>query len=448
MLMINTTFGGLVLELKRLYIKYTWLFKRMFVNDLRSNMFYFALEGTILAIILNIYGNNNNLFAQRLGATDFQLSLITGIPQFVGMFLLLPAGFMVEKVKSKRSFVAISVFMVGVLYLGVAMTPFLNDAALPALILLLSLCIGFMTVYNSSWQSYFSETIPITHRNKTLTLRTRGTLFMGMLTPLITGFVLAAAKQNNTKIIIHQIFYVFIFIFCLLQIHVLFKIKEPAVIEEKVPRKFLKTMKETGSELIKSKSFLFFMAAVTLFHMSWHIDWTINFISRTKYLNLNEAMLSMDIVLSSVVQLISLKFWSKVIDRKGVRFTLIMASIGFTISSICMYFVLAIPYGFAKYIYLLYNPLSNFATATIVLCLLPCLLQVIPEKNKSITISIYTMFIVLSNAVMPIVGTTIYDRFGGDLPALRHTYLIVIGLRIIAGLVLYYRWRLLKNTPK
>lgn len=420
----------------------------MFVNDIRSNMFYFALEGTILAIIANLYGNNNNLFAQRLGATDFQLSLITGVPQMVGLALLLPAGFIVEKVKSKRLFVAVSLFMVGVLFLGVAATPFLDEQALPAVIFLLSLCIGFMTIYNSSWQSYFSEVMPITHRNKTLTLRTRGSLFMGMLTPLLTGFILSAAKENSTKIIIHQIFYILVFVFCLVQIYILYKIKEPPTIINTEKRKFFKTIGETGKELIKSKEFLFFLLAVTLFHMSWHIDWTTAFIARTKYLKLNEAMLSIDIVLSAVVQLLTLKFWSSIIDRKGVRFTLIMASIGFTISSICMYFVLAIPYDFSKYIYLFYNPLSNFATATIGLCLLPCLLQVMPEKNKSITISIYTMFLVLSNAVMPIIGTKIYSSFGGDLAGIRHTYLIIITLRILASFVLFLRWKLLKDTPK
>lgn len=411
-------------------------------------MFYFAFEGTILAVIANLYGNNNNLFAQRLGATDFQLSLIMGVPQMVGMILLLPAGFLTERVKSKRKFVASSIMAVGILYIGVVMTPFFGENALPVLIFLLSLCIGFITVYNASWQSYFSDIIPLGYRNKTLTLRTRGALFAGMIIPLITGFILSAAKENSSKIFLHQIFYALIFFFCIYQVRILYKIKEPATVVEKNESNFFIAIKETSSDLIKSKDFLFFMGSVLFFHMSWHIDWTVHFIGRTDYLGLNEAMLSLDVVIGSVIQLISLKYWSKVIERKGVRFSIIMAGVGFTISSVLMNITLGIPYDFAKYIYLVYNPISNFATATIALSLLPALLQVIPERNKSITISMYTMFIVLSNAIMPIVGTKIYAFFGSDLVGLRKTFIIVFLLRLTSTIVLYIRWHLLKNTPK
>lgn len=40
----------------------------------------FTLEGMLITLVNNLVGNNNNIFATRLGASDLQLSLLTYRP--------------------------------------------------------------------------------------------------------------------------------------------------------------------------------------------------------------------------------------------------------------------------------------------------------------------------------------------------------------------------------
>ncbi|MFV0503317.1 MAG: MFS transporter [Lachnospirales bacterium] len=436
------------MNLKKTIEKYKWLHGRMFVNKLRRNIYYFALEGTILAILVNLYNNNNNLFAQRLGATDTQLSILMSIPQFVAMAMLLPGGIVTDRLKSKRPVVAFSMLMVGIVYLVNVFVPFMGTNRFWIFVGMLSISAGFVTIYNSSWQSYFSDVMPLGYRNKSLTIRTRGSLLMGMTIPLITGILLSSIKTNDGKIIVHQIFYFLVFVFSIIQVRTLYKVDDSSVTVIKSTQKPLAQIKETIHALSHNKGFLFFMVTVICFYMSWQIDWTVHFVARTQYLGLNEAMLSIDIVLSSIVQLISLKFWSKVNERKGVRFTIIMAGVGWTISSTIMFTLLHIPPEIGRYAFLVFNPIANFAAATIGLCFIQCLLQVLPEKNKSMSIAFYTMTTVLTNAFMPIIGITIYNKLGGDLNGLQSTFLIFAFLRAISTCLLFLRWFLLRNQPK
>ncbi|MDP4089597.1 MAG: hypothetical protein Q8930_10050, partial [Bacillota bacterium] len=65
-------------------------FKSSWKSD--STALLFAYEGVLIALINNLINNNNNLFATRLGATDFQLTLVIALPQLVGILVLLPGG--------------------------------------------------------------------------------------------------------------------------------------------------------------------------------------------------------------------------------------------------------------------------------------------------------------------------------------------------------------------
>jgi nitrate/nitrite transporter NarK len=67
-----------------------------------SIMYLFALEGVFFTIINNIINNNNNLFATRMEASNFELSLVTSLPQFVGMLVLIPGGILSDRMSNKR----------------------------------------------------------------------------------------------------------------------------------------------------------------------------------------------------------------------------------------------------------------------------------------------------------------------------------------------------------
>ncbi len=66
----------------------------------------FTLEGILITLVNNLVGNNNNLFATRLGASDYELSLVTTLPQIIGMLVLIPGGILTDRMANKREIIS------------------------------------------------------------------------------------------------------------------------------------------------------------------------------------------------------------------------------------------------------------------------------------------------------------------------------------------------------
>ncbi|HWT27505.1 MAG TPA: MFS transporter [Mobilitalea sp.] len=151
---------------------------------------------------------------------------------------------------------------------------------------------------------------------------------------------------------------------------------------------------------------------------------------------------------NAVVQFITIGFWSRMNVKMGVRFGIIFGNLGLALCPISMIVATSVPGVNGKIIFLILNTISNLALATTSLNVLQCLLQVIPEKNKTLNISIYTVLVTLSNAVMPLVGVSIYTAMGADRHALQLIFWIIFVLRIVSTSLWTLRWWLLRNEPK
>lgn len=413
-------------------------------ND--TNMLLFAFEGILITMVNNFINNNNNLFASRLGASDFQLSLVTSLPQFVGMIVLIPGGILTDQMVNKRKMVILSLSSLAIVYFILGFVPMMRHYGLTAFLVLLALSIGPMTLYNSSWQAYFSDIVPIKKRNKTFTIRTRWTFLINFIAPLLTGTLLTLAVTNKAKLMIHQSFFWISCILIIFQVFVLKKISGDSSYSHSDMR--LKDVKKIALDLINNKGFLGFVGVALFFYMTWQSDWTLYYIEQVTYLKLNEAWLSFINVGGAAIQFITISFWSHVNEKHGIRFSIIIGSLGLCFFPLVMILSTSLPLNIGPIVFLILSTLSNFAFATVSLNILQCLLQVIPEKNKTLSISIYTVFISLSNAVMPMVGIKLYTILGSNLHALHTTFLIILLSRAIATALWTLRWWLLRNTPK
>jgi MFS family permease len=407
------------------------------------NLVLFTIEGTLITLINYLIGYNNNLFATRLGANDYQLSLVTTLPQLVGMLVLIPGGILTDRMKNKRSMVVIALSALTVCYIMIGFVPMLGSNRLIAFLLVLALSTGPMTIYTASWQAYFSDVVPIEERNKILTSRTAFTFLMGIIIPLGSGALLASATSVDDKIKIHQVYFWLAGILLLTQIFVLLRIKgKQGSTTQKIR---LMDLKFVFHDLIQNKKFLGFIFVALYFYVTWHVDWTIYFISQVNYLKLNEAWLSYISIGNALMQFITLRFWSRMNVKRGVRFGIIFGSLGLVGHSLAMIIATSVPLPQGKIIFLILYTLASFAMPTIMLNILQCLLQVIPERNKTLNISIYTVLVTLSNAFMPLVGVSIYNRLGSNLQALHTIFWALVVLRLIAVVLWTLRWYLMRK---
>jgi hypothetical protein len=182
--------------------------------------------------------------------------------------------------------------------------------------------------------------------------------------------------------------------------------------------------------------------------MTWHIDWTLYFLGQVKYLGMNEAWLSYASIGNAIIQFVTIGFWSRLNMKKGIRFSIIFGSLGLATFPITMIIATSIPSAYAKLAFIIMNSMSSLAFATVTLNMQLLLLQVLPEKNKTLNISLYTMLVTLSNAFMPLAGVALYTAMGADLKAYQTMFRIIFVLRLISTSLWILRWWIMRKESK
>ena len=404
----------------------------------------YALEGLLISLAVTLIINNNNLFATRLGANDFHLGLVSMLPQFVNMLALIPGAVITDSFKSKRKMVIVSIGLTGMIYLAIGFVPLLRSMRLAAFIALLSLSGGAMTLYNLSWQSFFPDVIPISKRNKTITVRTSIAVFIGVLAPLITGNILSRLNTDELKIMAHQGFFFSGAVLIAIQIMVLMRMNP--VSQPVSAGHGFGELKKACVSLIHNKAFMFYACVAWFFYLTWQMDWTMGFIGQTQYLKMNEAQLGYVIVTSTLAQFLTLQFWSRMNERKGVVFTMTYGLFGLCLNPLAMIAATLLPASVNIPLFILFCALTNLTFATILLNPFQCLLEVLDEKYRTLSISLFSVLVCLSNAVMPFAGVMLYRFLGANLSGLQGMYLIVFVLRLCAAGLWLFRWKLMARN--
>ena len=414
--------------------------RRIFTTDHRLAAIL-AGEGVLFTLIITLTNNNNHLFASRLGATSYELGLISSLPPIVGMVCLIPFAIITDRMKNKRSMVIASALLLGVLYFLVGLSPLVPENPVAALIILLIMINFPMSLYNSSWQSFFSDVALPADRNLIYAHRTKMNTAVGIFFPLIIGLILTAATGTH-KITVHQIYYFLALPLALGQVLLLRRISfEP---HPKAGRLRFSELGRTAFSTFRSRAFLGFLGVALLVYIGWQMDWSIYFLAQFRYLELNEVQLSLVAVLSALTQFLMLGVWTRISATRGVRFVFVIGAGGFAFCSLTILFAMMMPLTIGIWFYYVFHCIGASAYSAFQLSLLLCLLEVIPNVNKTLSIAIYSSIILISNAVMPFAGVHIYNLLGENKQALMITIGIVAAIRIvatIAALIRYIRYK-------
>ena len=419
---------------------------RQFVHT-QPDMFNYGIDGLLVMGALSIAANNNNLFAQRLGATDFQLANLQLFPHLMALFLLIPAGLLVGSFRNKRKIISLMLILTGIFFAVMSISAFVPGN--PVLFFMLFFALASVSIngmYNITWQAFFPEVIPEEKRNTVLTFRAKMTMFIALVVPLSVGIILTSIPSMSGKIAAHQIFYAAAAVLLLANAYHFRKIKATVPVEPK--RITFAEIKVAARRLKSNKPFIIFTLAMLFFHMTWQIDWTIAFICQANYLQMNEFALTLVPISGVIAQLLTLKFWSKNNAKKGVDQPVVYAILGLAV--LPLGFIAAMNMGHLQGIilFLAVHFLAQLTIVNIVLNLFQCLLKVSDEEYRSFSISVYISILTLSNAVMPRVGVWIYHQLGANAQALQLTFAGVVVLRLVAAGVWMLRVRGLKKQEE
>ena len=122
---------------------------------------------------------------------------------------------------------------------------------------------------------------------------------------------------------------------------------------------------------------------------------------------MNEAQLSFFQALCSICQMIFIGFFSKLCRRKSEHFTIIFVCAGLLLCPITVASMTLLPQSARMPYFMILALIGNIPQGATNMCVVQLLLQATPKKNRALIISIYTLFVTLSNSLLPFFGVSV-----------------------------------------
>lgn len=403
-----------------------------------------SVEGLLASIVLNLATVFTAMFATRLGAGSGQIGLLASLPQWAGLAVLIPGTILAGRFRHSRRPVETSLLATGLLYGLAGLAPYMGEYRIWYLMAMVALANAPMSLYNTTWQNYFSDVVPVSNRNNLYTMRTSMTFAAGILIVQVTGLLLSQAADDTTRIHLYQGCYFLAFAFSILQWLVIRQSPDIATEDSHVR---LKEIKTAIRDIISNKGFLAFIGISFFFHIGWYMAWPLFFLLQVNFMGANEAWLSYVLVSASLLQWATVKYWGRFIERHGVRLTIVIGAAGLTVNPLFAMLSSYLPMDWRMPGMLVFNLVNAATFSAFQLSLLQCLLEVLPRKNKQLNLSFYTALLIFSNALMQWFGVTFYVWLGDSHSAMSISLAASSLIRLVGTALFFWRWLYLRREP-
>ena len=401
----------------------------------------FGIEGLLFQFVYSLAAGNG--IGTNLGATDTQVSMVQLLSNLLAVALLLPAGILSDRTKNSKTMPVIILLFVGVMYFFYGTVPVMGEQRMVFFFLFVSLTAGLMAIYNAIWQAFFGDVTPLADRNRVYAFRNRFVFAISTVAPILLGTILTAMPDSERKLSVLRIFFYLCGALNLLNAFVLSRIpggrRSPEALAQ-IPKFSFSAFGDVFRTLLHDRRFLFYFGSIMFFYMGWHLDWTMWYIGQTQYVGLTEAQLSWYSAACAILQLLTLGIFARANEKKTVHFTFIFCVLSLMLCPLTMLVSGLAPVGLRPAVFLVLGTLVCIPQGANNLCLVQMLLEVTPEKNRSLIVSLNMAFVTLSNAVMPFVGMQLYNALGADYNAFLLFNSIAFVWRSLALCLFLYRY--------
>ena len=398
--------------------------------SLDSNLYYNKkiniINGALATIAMNLVNPYYTKFAERLGATDYQIAYLTSLPHLISIFAFIPGAILIESLANKQKTIGCTMLFHKLFFLLIAIIPFLNVNQASLFILMIGLMNLPGAIGTMGYQSSMGDVFNITDRVEAMGLRNRYSAFIGIVITFISGRILTSIpKSNDDTIKLYQIFFIIAFIVSLLEVVFFFKFKgfKPQVKKES---NYLASLKQVVNEIPKNKKFLIFTFASLFFHIGWIGAQPLFSIYTIKILKANESWLSAISIASATSSMLAYTKWPKIAEKLGEHVALTIAIIGMGITPIL--------YALSNNLFMLvlFNIIIGVSVSGTNLLLFNILLNIIPNKNRTIYIAIYNTLIAIIAGISPILGVKLKD-----MTSIYIALIVIASIRLTSSIFFY-----------
>ncbi len=367
-------------------------------RNIRVNTYH----GVASILALNLAAPFVGIFAVKLGASEYQVGLLSSAPALVSLLAMIPGGRFIDSKPKKQKAVSTFVLLQRMFYLFMATIPFFTkDKRAWLLVFAATLMNAPASIANVGWQAFISRLVPATRRAQAFADRNR---LMGLVGTIVV--VLAGRMIDIIGFPLgYQVAFTFAFILTLLEIWVLNRIHEsPSDLSSPTHEPAPKA--ESLSKMLKHGPFLRYTLASLAFYMSWQTPWPLFTLYETRVLHANNMWVSLLSLANTSGSLVGYGFWVKQMNKRGNLATLFMSSV--------FIFIVPVAYGFSKSLatVALFSLLTGAVFSGVNLALFNTLLEVTPEKNKATYIAYYTTAVNASAIFAPMLGVGLLEALG------------------------------------
>ncbi|WP_409270160.1 MFS transporter [Neobacillus sp. SCS-31] len=367
-------------------------------ETVKANEKFSIKNGIASTIVQNLTNNYFSLFAIGvLGASNYQVGLISSLPQFIGMFAMLVCSILMGRISEKKNFTAYSVLATRCFLLCMVFVIYVPEAYRSWVFVLL---VGLMNFPGSfamlSWQSFIRDLIPDHRRNGFFSERNKILTIVGMATTFLIGLSLQQFDKSNP--FPYQALFLLAVLFGAAEVYYIMKHRE-----EKSANKPKHSGFSLNLRIFSDKSYFYFLICGLYFNFGWQMAWPLFSIYQISYAHANGFWISIFTVANQLAQIASFKLWGKMADKHGNSKMMIPLALGMAIAPVSMILSTNLVY------ITIANGLSGFFVSGTVLILFNQLLDVTKEDNRSSYIANYNVLLAVIGFIAPQFGVFLLE---------------------------------------
>ena len=390
-----------------------------------TNVWTFIMYGLLFDVSNNLWRPFSIKFLERLGGTEFELSLLSALPGLVGAIVLLPGAILFRRFTNRKRATAAFILVSRAMLLGIAFVPMLPPVVRPMLFVVLVAIMNCPDALSqNSLQSFLGTVFNGSLRGQAIALRTK---FGQALIPVVTistGLAITLIPSTDEqRMILYQIFFVVAFLFGVVEVVIFNRLQVPITPpQQELPK--VKTDIAAIKTICKDKKFMAFLVPAITFAFTWQAGWPLANIYHVRVINATELWLAIFALVSGLTAFFSGTFWQRLLRKRGNNAVFVVAA------ALLAGNMFVFPFVPNVFVMTFVSIFTGFSAVGINTALLNGALEATPDENRLMYLAFYNTTMNISLFVAPLFAWAILARVG-------ITYALIISGVMRVGGTLY-----------
>ncbi len=343
------------------------------------------------------------VFLVRLGASDFQVGLLTAMPALTGMLLAIPIGEFLSRRPRIVPWFATSRFFVLSCYLLTGLAPFLvPKQATWAVILIWALATLPQTIVSVAFTVVMGA---VAGPGGRMTLMSRRWSILG-LTNSVTVLIVGQLLNLFNFPLNYQVVFIGSTVGALVSFAFSSSIKLPPVSVPASQQSFFANLRYHGERLRSNKRFMNFTVSQFVFRWGLAMAMPLFPIYWVRNLQATDQAVSLINSTTTFVTMIAYFVWARVAQSRNVRSVLVISAFGVS------FYPLLTALTRNPMVLPLWAGMAGFFSAGIELVFFEVLVSSCPADQQAAYVGMYQTTVYLATFLAPLLGTALSDQIG------------------------------------